>query len=334
MPIKSYNSHLSNNELNPFYRDVMTEIPSLNTNLITARREALDEFYTRFADIKQELSFYPDSFSGKTVLCNCDDPRSSNFTKYFIENFHRLKLKKLISSCYIPSETSIFNPRPFLPGMVLEYYGDPESINIRELKGDGDFRNSESIEFLKESDVVVSNPPFSLFREYFQQLVDYDKKFLIVGGQNAITYKQIHPFFISDKLWIGYTTPEKFRVPNEYGQRENRSWLDNDGVNWRSLGNVCWFTNLVIDREYKELILTAEYDPKKYLKYDNCDAIEVPTVADIPSDYFGVMGVPITYIFKHNPHQFKIIKFRYGDDDKVLRLGGRIPYARFLIQRK
>ena len=227
--------------------------------------------------------------------------------------------------------------------IYLEYYGDKnnnktpdiEEIGVQFLKGDGDFRSAESIALLKQADIVVSNPPFSLFREYVAQLIQYDKKFVIVGNHNAITYKQIFPHIKEDRIWLGYKYGDMaFKVPENYEQRETRFWKDKNGQKWRSFGNICWFTNLDIAKRHEDLILYKSYIPKDYPKYDNYDAINVDKTKEIPVDYAGVMGVPITFLDKYNPEQFEIIKFRKGNDDKDLSVNGKCPYFRILIKNK
>lgn len=295
--------------------------PSLNRNLQAARSAKKDEFYTQLSDIEKELKHYKDHFKGKTVLCNCDDPWVSNFFKYFSQNFERLGLKKLITTCYKNQNPGLFSEHNTEKAVWLEYTGDkdgdrvpsPEEIGVKQLKGDGDFRSDECIELLRQSDIVVTNPPFSLFREYITLLAESGKKFLIIGNQNVISSKEVFGLFKANKVWLGYSRPEKFIVPDDYEQREHRSWRDENGTNWRSLGNGCWFTNLDIEKRHEEIILFKQFDPEQYLSYDNFKAIEVSRVAEIPIDYDGVMGVPITFLEKYNPDQFEIV----GSDDEV-----------------
>lgn len=206
---------------------------------------------------------------------------------------------------------------------------------LTPLKGSGDFRSPECIEMLREADVVVTNPPFSLFREYVAQLVEYDKKFLIIGNQNAITYKEIFLLLKENKVWLGHTSGDmSFRVPANYEPRVSRYWQDETGQKWRSLGNICWFTNIDHKKRHEQLDLYKTYTPEEYPTYDNYDAINVNKTADIPMDYNGVMGVPITFMDKYNPEQFEIVKFRKGNDDKDLAINGKTPYFRILIKRK
>lgn len=314
-----------------------------NKSLHAANKAKQDEFYTQLSDIENELKHYKEHFKGETVLCNCDDPRVSNFFHYFSYNFERLGLKKLITTCFKNQNRDLFSQNDCERAIWLEYYGDkngnrvpdPNEIGINYLNGDGDFRSEECIELLKQADIVVTNPPFSLFREYVAQLIKYDKKFVIIGNQNAITYKEIFSLIKDNKLWLGSTLSfAKFKVPEYYEERSTRFWIDETGQKWRSFGNICWFTNLDIAKRHERLILYKSFSPEEYPKYDNYDAINVDKVSDIPFDYGGVMGVPITFLDKYNPDQFEIIKFRKGDDDKDLSIGGKCPYFRILIRSK
>jgi len=287
----------------------------LNRSLHAAKATKQDEFYTQLSDIEKELRYYTKHFKGKTVLCNCDDPKVSNFFHYFSHNFEKLKLKKLLTTCYKNNRVDLFSKNDSERGIYLQYEGDkdgnrvpdPDEIGRHELKGDGDFRSEECIKLLKEADIIVTNPPFSLFREYIAQLVAMKKKFLVIANHNAITYKEIFGLMKDNKIWLGYTHPANFIVPDHYEMREVRSWRDADGTNWRSLGNACWFTNLDIAKRHEELILYKSYDPKDFPRYDNYDAIEVSRFADIPADYDAAMGVPITFLEKYNPDQFEIL---------------------------
>jgi len=294
----------------------MTETKVLNSNLVGAKRAKEDEFYTQLSDIERELKHYRKHFKGKVVYLNCDDPRVSNFFHYFSYNFEKLGLKKLIATCYKNQEMDLFSQNDSEHAIYLEYEGDkngsgvpdPEEIGIKPLEGDGDFRSAESIELLKQADIVVTNPPFSLFREYIAQLMKYEKKFLFVGNQNAITYKEVFQLIEENKVWLGANSGDmKFMVPDYYEPRETRFWVDENGQKWRSMGNACWFTNLDFSKRHEELVLYKKYDPAEYPTYDNYDAIEVSKVADIPMDYDGVMGVPLTFLSQHNPDQFEIL---------------------------
>lgn len=288
-----------------------------NRNLHKASQNKDDEFYTQLADVEKEVVHYKKHFEGKTVYLNCDDPRESNFFKYFLDNFEDLRLRRLISSCYKNQDYSLFNmSEKKEKAFWLEYSGEKydsetptiEAIEVNYFNGDGDFRSEESIELLKQADIVVTNPPFSLFREYIAQLIEYDKKFLIIGSLNAITYKEFFPLLQNNRVWLGYNSGDMaFKVPKYYKPRETRYWKDEEGQKWRSLGNIGWYTNLDIPKRHEYVVLYREYTPEKYPKYDNYDAINVDKVADIPKDYKGVMGVPITFVEKHNPEQFEVL---------------------------
>lgn len=311
-----------------------------NTNLHKANKAKKDEFYTQLSDIENELKHYKDYFKGKVVLCNCDDPRVSNFFTYFSLNFEKLGLKKLITTCYKSSDMELFSTNSDVRALCLEYCGDKngnsvpdvEEIGVRELKGDGDFRSKECIELLKEADIVVTNPPFSLFREYVAQLIEYDKKFLIIGHQNAITYKEIFKLIKDNKIWLGYGFKggAAHFINKHY---EDYATSSNHKEGMIRVSGVVWFTNLEISKRNEELILYKKYTPEEYPKYDNYDAININKTSDIPLDYDGVMGVPITFLDKYNPSQFEIVKFRKGNDEKDLAINGKCPYFRILIKR-
>ena len=329
---------------------------SKNKSLGNARNNKEDEFYTQLSDIEKELSHYKEHFKGKTVLCNCDDPRISNFFKYFALKFEELGLKRLISTCYKNQDIDLFTQNDCEKAVWLDYYGNPNdptntdfsTVQVKELKGDGDFRSAECIELLKEADVVVTNPPFSLFREYVDVLMKYEKKFLIIGSQNNITYKEIFKLFKENKIWLGYKAGDMaFKVPDYYTPRETRYWEDETGQKWRSMGNICWYTNLDIAKRHEDLILYKNYTPEDYPKYDNYEIINVNKVSDIPLDYDGVMGVPITFFDKYNPEQFEILNandYRRNEQvplkahglvkDKESSINGKPVYVRILIKRK
>lgn len=274
-----------------------------NNNLHNAKKAKNDEFYTRLEDIEKEMCHYREHFRGKVIYCNCDDPKESNFFKFFSLQFEFLGLKKLISTGYKENGH----------GVAYVYEGDkngnnlPDDSEIRtyELQGNGDFRSEECIEFLKEADVVVTNPPFSLFREVVAQLVDYNKKFLLLGNNNAITYKEIFPLIMSNKMWLGYSNNKtmEFVLSDSY---EKWDRIEN-GKKIGKVPAISWFTNLEHDHRNRPLDLTQRYDPRYYPKYDNYDAIECSKVMDIPRDYDGVIGVPITFLDKYCPNQFRII---------------------------
>ena len=314
-----------------------------NKSLHAANRAKQDEFYTQLPDIEKELKHYRRHFRSKTVYCNCDDPTISNFFRYFELNFEKLGLKRLITTCYKNQQTDIFSNHDTDAAAGLEYVGNGTQPTEFRLKGDGDFRSRECIELLKQADIVVTNPPFSLFREYIAQLVEHDKKFLVIGNMNAITYKEIFPLIRDAKLWLGHGPAGKdmlFDVPEDYAtelvknKKEGSAYRRVGGVIKGRLGNAAWFTNLDHKKRNEELILFKRYSPEEYPKYDNYDAINVGKTADIPVDYAGEMGVPITFLDKHNPDQFQIIRFRKGNDDKDLSINGKCPYFRIVIRNK
>lgn len=282
-----------------------------NAALHQAKKGKNDEFYTQLPDIEKELCHYDAFFRGKTVLCNCDDPRVSNFFKYFALKFNTLGLKRIITTCYKNDCPDLFSRNDTEQAVYLIYDGndgksmpDWDKVDVKPLHGNGDFRSAECIELLKQADIVVTNPPFSLFREYVAQLIAYNKKFLIIGNQNAITYKEIFPLIKENRLWLGYTNPKEFVVPHII----NKNCIKNsNGVIIAKFGNIAWFTNLEHSKRHEELILYERYNPEKYPKYDNYDAINVDKVNEIPCDYDGVMGVPITFLDKYNPEQFEIL---------------------------
>ncbi len=285
-----------------------------NKNLQKAKSNKKDEFYTQLSDIENELRHYKEHFKDKVVYCNCDDPRISNFFHYFSYNFEHLGLKKLIATCYKNQSMDLFSQNDCEQAIYLEYEGDKngnmlpdiEEIGIKKLKEDGDFRSRESIELLKQADIVVTNPPFSLFREYVSQLIEYDKKFVIIGHQNAIKYKEIFPLIRDNKLWLG------FGFKGGAGHFINEHYEDYATATDRKEGmirvsGVHWFTNLDINKRHEDLILYKNYTSEEYPKYENFDAINVDKTKDIPIDYNGMMGVPITFMDKYNPKQFEII---------------------------
>ncbi|MBQ3443353.1 MAG: adenine-specific methyltransferase EcoRI family protein [Selenomonadaceae bacterium] len=346
-----------------------------NKNLNSAAKAKKDEFYTQIADIENELWHYQKFFEGKTVLCNCDDPYESDFFKYFMIYFNQLGLRKVIATCYagspiVQTELDFFGTQNYNPHFdkrtqaiklevteVTDLNGDGAADladvkllleNNRNvvtyLEGNGDFRSPECVEALKEADVVVTNPPFSLFREYVAQLVDYDKKFLIIGNMNAITYKEIFPLIKENKLWLGYG----FNGGNAYLQLPNGQYKEfAEGVFNAETGlvkfrNLHWFTNLDVRKRHEDILLFKRYaeEPELFPHYDNYDAIEVPKTAFIPVDYFDVMGVPITFLDKYCPNQFEIVgnAGSYGVDGyslcPALYIGGKKIYKRILIRRR
>lgn len=287
----------------------------LNKNFKDAREIKNDEFYTQLADIENELKHYKDYFKDKVVYCNADDPRVSNFFHYFSYNFEYLGLKKLITTCYKSQEINLFSLQDSEEAVYLEYTGEKdggrtptaENIGIYPLKGNGDFRSPECIELLKEADIVVTNPPFSLFRDYLGQLIEYDKDFIILGNQNAITYKEVFPFIQQEKVWLGHNVgTQEFIIPEDAPEKTGQR-VDENGIKYQKFGNISWYTNLDIAKRHEELILYKKYKPEEYPKYDNYDAIEVTRVVNIPVDYEGIMGVPITFMNSFNPKQFEIL---------------------------
>jgi len=284
-----------------------------NQNFNQAKRAEKDEFYTQLSDIENELRHYSHHFKDKVVYCNCDDPTASNFWKYFSLKYETLGLKKLMATCYKNPSPDLFSDHTAERSYYLEYTGhregnrvpDPEDIEKRYLQGDGDFASMECIEFLKEADIVVTNPPFSLFPKYFSQLIKYDKKFLIIGHQGAMIYKEIFPLIKENKVWLGYG----FRGAVGYfiSKYKDYSATTDKKEGMIRISGVHWFTNLAHDKQNEKLILYKRYSPEEYPHYDNYDAIEVGKVKEIPEDYSGVMGVPITFMNKYNSDQFEIL---------------------------
>ena len=320
---------------------------TLNRTLHIAKSSKKDEFYTQLSDIESELKHYKEHFKDKVVFCNCDDPRVSNFFHYFSYNFENLGLKKLITTCYKNQETDLFGQEKSENAVFLEYTGDKngnnipdaEEIGVKPLKGDGDFRSKESIDLLKQADIVVTNPPFSLFREYVEQLVKYDKKFLIIGNINAITYKEIFKLIKENKAWLGINMGRGisgFIVPEHYELYGTETSIDSFGNRIISPNNCLWLTNLDTFKRHEDILLTKTYygNESDYPTFDNYDAINVNKTQDIPKDYEGIMGVPITFLHKYNPEQFELIKFRKGNDEKDLSINGKCPYFRILIKNK
>ena len=298
-----------------------------NNNLHKARKARQDEFYTRLEDIEKELQHYPGAFRDKVVYLNTDDPKHSQFWAFFADNFATLGLEQLIATHYTPGATSS-------TATVKTHAG----TTAYSIEGDGDFRSAECIEFLKSADVVVTNPPFSLFREYVAQLVEHGKKFLILGNMNAITYKEIFPLIRDGKMWLGTRSGAmEFRIPTEYSGGKSGIHQDKTGQWWKKLGFITWFTNLDHKRRHEEQILYRKYDPAVHPKYSNYDAINVDKVKDIPQDYDGAIGVPITFLGKWNPEQFEIIGLdRYTEGNRTpgkrMTIQGRECYARILIR--
>lgn len=328
-----------------------------NKNLNAAKTAKKDEFYTEMTDIERELQHYWQHFRGKVVFCNCDDPYESYFFKYFALHFNHLGLKKLICTCY--------NGSPVQGNELVIDFGDfsdePKKVafkvvitEVKDLNGDGavdlsdvryllqndknvisilktgDFRDPECIELLKEADIVVTNPPFSLFREYIAQLMEYGKKFLIIGNVNAITYKEVFPLIKNNQLWFGPSISSgdrKFYVPENYPLNASGCGVDKDGRRFIRVKGVRWFTNLDHKKRHEEIDLVRHYTAEEYPTYENYKAIEVSKTSDIPLDYPGTMGVPITFLDKYNPDQFEIIGQTQGDSGREL---GLAPYPREL----
>lgn len=285
-------------------------------NLRSAQVNKKDEFYTQLSDIERELRHYKDHFKDKTVFCNCDDPRISNFFHYFSYNFKHLGLKKLITTCYKNQNADLFSQNNSEKAIYLEYTGEkdggnvptPEQIGIKNLKGDGDFRSKECIELLKEADIIVTNPPFSLFREYVEQLIEYDKKFVIIGHQNAISYKDIFSLMRDNKIWLGYGFKGgAAHFINKHYEDYATAGDHREGM--IRVSGVHWFTNLDIDKRHEDLILFKKYKGNEtdFPTYENFNAININVTKEIPYDYDGYMGVPITFLDKFNPDQFEII---------------------------
>ena len=345
----------------------LTGSKSLNRSLHAAKKARADEFYTQLPDIERELKHYREHFRGKVVYCNCDDPRVSNFFHYFSYNFEKLGLKRLITTSYRSQQADLFSQNDAEQAIWLEYNGDtngsgvpdPEEIGIKPLQKDGDFRSPESIDLLKQSDVVVTNPPFSLFREYVAQLMEHEKKFVVIGPWNAITYKEIFPLIRNNRLWLGYG----FQAGNAYFATPNpadyAAGVYNPETGLVKFRNVTWWTNLDVSKRHEKLVLYKTFKPADYPAYDNYEGIEVAKVADIPSDYEGVMGVPITFLDRYNPEQFEILgitdrgneyglktkKYAKGDapnaNDLNRRAAIKLPdgsykgtFARLLIKRR
>lgn len=314
-----------------------------NNNLHTAKATKNDEFYTQLEDIENELKYYKDYFKGKVVYCNCDgflNEEKSNFFVYFSLNYEFLGLKGLICTKYNPNGK----------GRKYEYYGDlngnnypdEEEIFTSDLEGDGDFRSEECIEILKKCDIVCTNPPFSLFRQYVAQLFEYHKDFLIIGNVNAISYKEVFPLINENKMWLGVSSFNKgmyFGVPDDYTYADTYKFdRERNGKKVMRVSSICWFTNLDHKKRHEELLLYKKYNTEEYPKYDNYDAIEVGKTKDIPMDYNGIMGVPITFLDKYCPEQFEIVgqmmttkvtEFNFG----YPYINGKKKFARLLIKR-
>lgn len=332
-----------------------------NRSLSAAKAAQQDEFYTQLSDIEKELRHYTKHFKNKTVLCNCDDPKVSNFFHYFSHNFEKVKLKKLITTCYKNCDADLFSQHTDERGIYLEYNGDkdgnrvpdPDEIGIHKLKGDGDFRSEECVRLLKQADIVVTNPPFSLFREYLEQLVKYEKKFLVIGHMNALHYKEIFTLIKDGKVWLGesiHSGDREFGVPDHYPLQAAGYRIDEKGNKYIRVKGVRWYTNLDNPNRHEELPLFKKYSAADYPRYDNLDAIEVGKTSEIPCDYDGWMGVPDAFLDKYNPDQFELIGIPFGDLGKAIGVTRnhrgrtdiaitkdgrtRSPYSRIIIKRK
>ena len=327
-----------------------------NADLTLAKKRKKDEFYTQLVDIENELKHYKEHFKDKVVLCNCDDPRKSNFFKYFADNFEKLQLKRLIATCYKSQDVDLFSQGDCERAICQIYEGDKngnmtiddDEVYVKELEGDGDFRSVECIEILKQADIVVTNPPFSLFREYVAQLVKYDKKFLIIGNVNAITYKECFSLIKAGKMWLGasiHSGDREFGVPDDYPLTAAGSRIDTNGHKFIRVKGVRWFTNLDYKERHENMPLYKVYDKTEFMYFDNYDAINVDKTCDIPMDYTGVMGVPITFMDKYNPDQFEIvgliagnikglagIQSKSGKDGPYI--GGKLRYGRIFIRHR
>lgn len=319
-------------------------------HLEKAKAAKRDEFYTQYKDIKRELDLYfqfnANVFRDKVILMPCDDPRKSNFNRYFLDNFDRFGIKRIICTCYNSKGK----------GLVFEYDGKAErgpharleDVLCRELKGNGDFQSQEVLGLRDQADVIVTNPPFSLFRKFFAWVMDSKKKFLVIGNVNCISYKEVYPYIMKDMVWLGHGIGRwisGFIVPDDYELYGSETRIDEGGNHIIASNGCLWLTNIDHGRRHQPLKLMSEAENVRssrhrdvrsigYMKYDNCDAIEVPHTDAIPSDYKGLMGVPITFLDKYCPEQFELVRFRKGDDGKDLTLNGKPPYFRILIRAR
>lgn len=327
-----------------------------NERFDNAKKNKADEFYTRLEDIEKELDHYKNFFRGKVILCNCDDPRVSNFFKYFALNFNNFGIKKIISTCYKNQDVDLFTQNDCEKAVYIEYTGNPNdptstdfsTMEVKGLIGDGDFRSRECIELLKQADIVVTNPPFSLFREYVAQLMQYEKKFIIIGNVNALSYKEIFPYIKENRLWLGHSIhsgDREFGVPENYPLEASNSRIDENGKKYIRVKGVRWFTNIDYKERHEDLVLYKTYSPEEYPKFDNYDAINVSKTSDIPFDYDGQMGVPITFFDKYNPDQFEIVdgigRYSILNNEETKAAGkylsmvdGKAMYFRIIIKRR
>lgn len=309
-----------------------------------------DEWYTDYETIKKEVINYKNQLFNKIIFCNCDNPYKSEFVKFFLKNFNELKIKKLICTSY--TKTDLFSENS--EGLILEVDSFPVNIKtseeidkylvetgiVKKLQGNGDFMSDESIEYLKQSDIIITNPPFSMFSQLFSLLVKYNKKYLLIANQNAITYKDIFPYIKNNKARVGYHFGDmSFKVPNNTESRKTRFWIDETGQKWRSLGNAMWITNLSVTRDNKKLKLHKRYNKNFYEKYDNFDAIHIKKVSEIPYDYDGIMGVPITFLKYHDDKEYEIVgEANHGSDNEYdlfkPKIKGKEMFKRILIKKR
>lgn len=350
-PIEGFSDkYLNDNQFVPLNRNVIEEDDRLNqlqgkyVNLRKAKKVKNDEFYTSLESIVKEVKHYKEQFYGKIVYCPCDkafNKDRSNFFEYFSTLFHTLGLKQLICTQYNPTgngEKIIFNGC----GIRWNYNGEkPDKVSSDEseidtfmLEGNGSFDSDECKKIMSQCDIVVTNPPFSQMRKFVAQIMELNKKFLIIGPENLPTYKEIFPLVKANKIWLGYSRVTEFIVPETEVSNDSQYYDENTGKVMQKFGNICWYTNLEHNKRQEKIPITAKYTPEKYPKYDNYDAIDVSRVKDIPMDYDGVMGVPVSFLSKYCPEQFEIIKFRKGDDNKDLAINGVCPYFRILIKHK
>ena len=331
---------------------------SRSKDLQEAKRNKKDDFYTQLTDIEKEIKFYKKELKNSVIYCNCDDPKISNFSHYFSYKFESLQLKKLITTCYQNERLDLFSSGTSKNALSLEYFGDKnnnkipdsEEIGVKKLRGDGDFRSEESISFLKEADFVITNPPFSLFRDFVDQLITYEKKFIIIGSVNAITYKDIFRLIKARKIWLGasiHSGDREFGVPKDYPLAAAGSRVDEKGNKFISIKGVRWWTNVDYKERHTDLILYKKYNKDEYPKYDNYDAINVSKTKEIPLDYNGIMGVPITFLDRYNPDQFEILGMSasagydqeivgipfIGTKDARPLIDGKNTYARIFIKK-
>ena len=309
-----------------------------------------DEWYTDYETIEKEVINYKNQLFNKIIFCNCDNPYKSEFVKFFLKNFNELKIKKLICTSY--TKTDLFSENS--EGLILEVDSFPVNIKtseeidkylvetgiVKKLQGNGDFMSDESIEYLKQSDIIITNPPFSMFSQLFSLLVKYNKKYLLIANQNAITYKDIFPYIKNNKARVGYHFGDmSFKVPNNTESRKTRFWIDETGQKWRSLGNAMWITNLSVTRDNKKLKLHKRYNKNFYEKYDNFDAIHIKKVSEIPYDYDGIMGVPITFLKYHDDKEYEIVgEANHGSDNEYdlfkPKIKGKEMFKRILIKKR